>query len=600
MTTDVTALLIQRILSTLSPADASAQNFSASILSQANDVISNAASYAQILGTAEGPIAQAAAVSEVANIAATEGATAATEATAVVGVETAGVGAAVVLFISFFLALISGSSDSGSTESEQLAQLANEVQNLEDTELANYWQDKFTSINGFWNSPTGGLGTDLDNLANEGTGGIDVKNDVSKFHDHALAFVNNFLPSKNPFATIYWERPVVQSQLFSSQQVVYPSPDAPVDPDTGVPYYAASIMGWYGNPQPQPQAGPPLGGSGQQMALDPRSMLPYLLLGIRSYLIIESLVNIIDPTQPTLSAFLAQFGGDLQGYASFIYSQYQLAVNGILKSDLPSDEDVKSFFWFQVQVVYQSSIPNETTEGWGSRYYMGTTASWAFRGFEWNGVYGAVDQYPPYGAYQSSPPVPIPSSSPSCLIDLIGTDKLVAEVAFEFSYEYLQSPTLGDWILPWVQDRLILGRMARWKALYLINGYDKVWSILQNLQALTNQSPLPTMNLDQDGTIADGNWSARELCTVLDVDGDILDGIETPDGDLTTTWWMGGYPAGTPVGGYSLFALVAALDNIARGDWGGSPVSESKPRASWGSPPSRPLGFRDRLAAAAV
>jgi hypothetical protein len=68
--------------------------------------------------------------------------------------------------------------------------------------------------------------------------------------------------------------------------------------------------------------------------------------------------------------------------------------------------------------------------------------------------------------------------------------------------------------------------MARWKAIYLYNGYDGVWSIIQRLRDLVGLPALPPVRLDQDDTMATGNWSARELCGLLNVDRDILDGVE--------------------------------------------------------------------------
>jgi len=88
--------------------------------------------------------------------------------------------------------------------------------------------------------------------------------------------------------------------------------------------------------------------------------------------------------------------------------------------------------------------------------------------------------------------------------------------------------------------------------------------------------------------MATGNWSARELCALLNVDGDILDGVE--GGSLQTST---GYAYG-----YSMAALAAGLDNIARGNWGGHPAPLSDPPGQ--HLPTRPLGLRDRLAAAAV
>lgn len=504
------------------------------------------------------------------------------------------IGAAIVLTISVILAATAASNQSGSTEAQELEQLNTAIQNIEDIELAAYWQEKLTSIMSFWNSPTGGVGTDLDNIASEGTGGIDVKNDVNKFHDNAMAFVNNLIPSKTPGSETYWERPFSQDNVFAAQGVPYPIQVEGAPPDAAITI--GQIMGWYGA-LPQALPGPPLGGTASQMVLDPSSALPFLLLGIQSYLTIESLLNVIDTSQTTFRDFLTQFNGDLQDYANFLYSQYALAVNGIVKSEIPSEEDRASFLYYMAEVVYGASFPDNTPWWGGSNFYSG---GWPYTGYAWNGAYGVVDSYPPYGVYQPSPPAAIPASSPSFLIDLFDTENIAAEFAQAFTFEYLQAATLSDWVMPWLQDKLTLGVMARWKAIYIINGYDKVWSILQGLYSLTNQGSLPEMTLDQDGTIANGNWSTRELLSILNVDGDIMDGIQVNGEVQTTTWTFGnelvvGATIGPGATGYSLFMLVAALDNIANGNWAGPPAYSSS-----GNGPARPLGFRDRLAAAAV
>jgi hypothetical protein len=161
----------------------------------------------------------------------------------------------------------------------------------------------------------------------------------------------------------------------------------------------------------------------------------------------------------------------------------------------------------------------------------------------------------------------------------------------------LQKAILNEWTVPWAINKVMLGNMARWKAIYLINGYDHLWSIVQNLRVLSKQPLLPVQTLQQDGTIANGNWSARELCGVLNTDGSILDGIPTDYGDLTTEWvskTVDGVIAGWSVSGYSLFALIGTLNNIADGNWAAAPNYASA------NGPARPLGFRNRLAAAAV
>ncbi len=97
-----------------------------------------------------------------------------------------------------------------------------------------------------------------------------------------------------------------------------------------------------------------------------------------------------------------------------------------------------------------------------------------------------------------------------------------------------------------------------------------------------------TLTVSQDGTIANGNWSARELCSVLNLRGYVAGFL--PSGRLTIS-----EPG---LDGYSLFGLVQVLHTIATGNWigpGGYVLGNPSLQGL-----SRPAGFRERLAAAAV
>ena len=138
------------------------------------------------------------------------------------------------------------------------------------------------------------------------------------------------------------------------------------------------------------------------MVLVPRSALPFLLLGLQSYLTLEGLVHLIDSSQPTFAQFLKDFKNDLHDYASFLQSQYKLAVNGIVKTDIPSDQDVRTFLYFVTVVVDGAPFGDSgvfagfsvDTLKWGlSPFYPGipgSNTSWPYKGYAWNGVYGAV------------------------------------------------------------------------------------------------------------------------------------------------------------------------------------------------------------------
>jgi len=166
MATDATDILIQRIRSQLSQGGVDAST----LFQQTSTLLSTTANYAQILGTATGGIAQANAIALVGGSTA-----AAAEQAAFIaaGAATAGIGAGVALIVSFILAFLSGSNQS--SESEQLAQLIEQLnvilQGVNNTTLTGYWQDKLHDIGSAWNSPQGALGDDLDYLSAEGTKG---------------------------------------------------------------------------------------------------------------------------------------------------------------------------------------------------------------------------------------------------------------------------------------------------------------------------------------------------------------------------------------------------------------------------------------------
>ncbi len=157
-----------------------------------------------------------------------------------------------------------------------------------------------------------------------------------------------------------------------------------------------------------------------------------------------------------------------------------------------------------------------------------------------------------------------------------------------FSTDNLRGPESDHPLAPsWVKARVVLGLMARWKALYILRGYDKSWYILQNLRILARQPPDPEPILP-DGTKANGNWSVRELATIEPLN-QIIQTV-APQGTVV----LGGIPVNVVVesDGISLNNLMLALDVIARGNWDGLATHESGL--------SRPVNFRDRLAAAAL
>lgn len=615
MATDITALLIQMIKggSTL----AKALEVNGSALDSSADLLSRAANYVQILGTAAGPAAQAVVAAELGRIAAQQAdhqieAGAAAEASALASAEAAGAVALLVLALAAILTLAGGTNQSDLATAFQ--DLTDAINTLGESLLAGYWQGKLT------NSPAAQLWIplkgDLDDLARQGTGGNYVTTDVSHYHNDGMNFVNeltNNLEVSSGFGIgQYWQVPA------------QPTGDIPQSPNPNAiwDYPGWKYESWYGNfPARLAIANSPSGN-----VLDPRTMIPVLALGLQSYITLQSVVNLVDSTQPTLSQFLNQFWPDFSdptsptSYINFLYLMYQLAVNGIVKTDLPSEQEILGALWRFAQQkgvwAHPSTNPAQPTNySWGApeptilgTYPPGGTndpgPAFSGNGFSWNGTYGASETYPQYGFYGNYQLDQNKRNlfTQAYFVSLIDNSNAVSQwlqsdVIFAAESElYASMYVFETWTIPWLQNRIILGSMARWKAIYLLNGFDRVWSVLQALQRLAPPSTTPivppTMTLKQDGMIASGNWSVRELCKV--VKGELLTG---KDNQFVIDYW---YPeAPVPVGwvplsGYSVGELVVFLYNLANGDWAGPPEQDRIQQ------PPRPLSFRGLLAGAAA
>jgi hypothetical protein len=339
------------------------------------------------------------------------------------------------------------------------------------------------------------------------------------------------------------------------------------------------------------------------------------------------LLKFIDNSLDSFDVFLSQYAHDGSGkisdfhqYTDFLYSQYSQAVNGIVKTDFPSEADViggiSSYLnsnWAGLGPVLIDDPVRNSQPYWGgsppdwlSSYSLAAPGS----GTAFNMSYGAADKFPRYGVYEPPPT----SVSPSIFLSNLGlgmdttqinemegvwwwADAPILTVQQQqglWSFWVMSTKGLTNWVVPWVQNIVIIRAMARWKAIYLYNGYDKVWSLLQTLQSLVTPNPgivPPTMHLDQDGMIANAHWSARELCTVLKVEGQVarFNGVGNPEDSLLVNHPLPGDPGGR---GYSVFKLLRFLDNIANGSWGGP--------FPYRAGALRPISFRKELAAVAL
>ncbi len=357
MATDITTQLIKAI------GASSTQAVNSAVVGSSADLLSTMANYVQILSTVEGPAVQfavakaigeyqakqaaaqlAAGASQESQAAAAAATGAAAEGSALAVAGASLVGAFILLAVSFILAELGDSGESDQTQ--QFAALVNAViSDIDQHDLEQYWETLLTgALSLLWSD----VSTDLDNLAAEGTGGTDVlnvngQNSYVNFHNHASKFVNLLIA--DPSSYLYWQVPSQYAgtvpQALQSDWDIQPS-------------LLWQSDSWYGQFPARPIA--PDSPSGDDVS-DPTTMLPLLALGLQSYLTLESVLNIIDPSQPTLLDFVNTWRGDpanwqqesftLSYYTNFLFTKYALAVNGILKTDLPTDDEILGALWKQ-------------------------------------------------------------------------------------------------------------------------------------------------------------------------------------------------------------------------------------------------------------
>lgn len=265
--------------------------------------------------------------------------------------------------------------------------------------------------------------------------------------------------------------------------------------------------------------------------------LPTYLKALQLFLTIHSLLG----EEPSKTASI--FHDDLINWASSLESRYETVVGGIFKTDVPDANSISFVIKYPQKMMDTLS-------------------------------YGVIDVY---GIYED--PVYPPSKAASHIIDFFPSES-IGRLRDILEPINAWNPENDQWyqksVYAWYKDRATLMLKARCKAIYLLRGYDKAWSVLQNLRVITKQQ-------DHKFNDTNKNWSARDLFSTLNL------------------------PA-FPGKDYRLSHLVQRLDQISKGDWPTPPSPWSEYLRVFTElgivydpdPRDRPIGFRDRLAAAAV
>jgi hypothetical protein len=555
MATDITTQLIQNVTSQLSDTDQTVLQDTADLYNNVDTALSTSADLAQLLG--------------------------------LLLTSTGGYGGIVALgavLIFGIITAIAESTQSGADASDVLQELYTTINDIQNEATGIAWSTSMNEIVTFLTP----LYTDIDTIAHEPWTDPNVSSQTVQFHTDALNFVNDMALDQ-----AVWLRPFVQSLSFIPQTLAIASELNGVQP-VGAPW----SMGWFGN---LPQT-PTSDENGSIQVFDPQYTLPAWLYGLGSYIAILAVLNQIDPSQPTLTQFIADYQQDLISYAKLLQSQYATGVAGLVKTDVPTVNDVMSYLYYYFNVRDESyyylspgsTVQNsvELVSNLGPAGVLTPQGPSPPRiGFSWNGVYGVVDVYGVFvqtvADVVNAPrlTVAIPSRTSCCMVDVIKSDgmNLTWKWTVPDSYSSASGYGVNFLMYPWIRARVTLGLMARWKAIYIMRGYEHAWSVLESLLRLSGQGPANRIILP-DGTAASPDWSVRELYGVLN--------SFTQDTAIQIPPYA---PPGQLPSYISVLGLVTAFDMIANGNWGG-PAREAAPVGYY--PPPSSVSLCQHLAAA--
>jgi hypothetical protein len=363
----------------------------------------------------------------------------------------------------------------------------------------------------------------LETLQREGAAGPHV--DAAMFFQQSLDLVEALTDD------VYWYRPLVSDRVLSFDNYNNLGPWAEFGVENDPPF----------------RLFPPVNESlieGYKAVFDPGLAMPAFLKAIESFVAINGL---LDPSG--FDRFLNQWKDKISEWADFLEDVYDGSVS-LARGERRVDTLIGG--------LLKSSVPSSTDD---IIHYITN------RGFGWVGIYGVVDLY---AAYEN--PVTAPSLSISHIVDVFTREGIGRMSSIDNAF-------IVDSVYPWVRMRVVLGLMARWKAVYQLRGYDKVWSVLQKLRVLAKQQGSAAND-------ANNNWSVRELIDVINTNAP-----NNANTDLRLTLHPGATVAHDY---YSLADLVDYLDEIATSTWD-RPLFGFSQNGS-----NRPVSFRDRLAAAAA
>jgi hypothetical protein len=315
------------------------------------------------------------------------------------------------------------------SEGPDTATILEEIQQTEQdilqTVIANNVQIKMLLLGGMFTTAN----SLLDNLAQEGPSGKDI--------DEPASFLGTQTFAMNFADNDFWIRPYLEDRAFYDTWF----------PNRGQPSVAIS--------------------DGSTFVYDPQMSLPYFAAAINIFTSVLAIFHASDPQ--TAQPYFTDM-------ATLLELNYQTVTKGLVMVPVPSLNDLSRIEEASGATDGQSLAD----EGLNALLQV------------WHGEIGVADIYAAFGGeggYSSSLQENgfyLPTANAGNIIDVYPT---VATLIMQFrSFPPIGLHTI-PYVYPWFYVRMRLGNLVRFKALYLVKGYNLIWTLIQRLRFLSAGQP---------------------------------------------------------------------------------------------------------------
>ena len=207
---------------------------------------------------------------------------------------------------------------------------------------------------------------------------------------------------------------------------------------------------------------------GSAFVYDPQLPLPAFATAISIFTSVAEIFHTADPQ--TVQPYFTDL-------ATFLENNYKTITAGLVMVPVPTA--------FVLHAMGLDTLAGEiqVANGQGLAYSFVSEQMW-------HGEIGAVDIYSVFGSAGYATPWPllyglVPTTNPG---GIIGVYPTLADLMNQILYPLGGANTI-PYAYPWFYIRMRMGNLARFKALYLAKGYDRIWNLIQKMRALSAGSP---------------------------------------------------------------------------------------------------------------